>query len=158
MRKTSVAVLLFDIGGRRYGLFSAAVDEIVRAVPPVPLPGAPAVVEGVIDVRGSLRPVFDVRGRLGLPAKPLEPSDHLILARAGARPVAIRADRAAELAEVAETDIADAKRIVAGAERIAGIARLSDGLVLIYDLAAFLSEAEAAALDCALREKKEAGP
>ncbi len=90
-------ILVFEVDGRRYGLPAAEVRELARAVTIVPLPSPTALVEGIIDVRGEAVPVLDLRARLGLPARGVEPSDHLIIARAAGRTVALRVDRALEL-------------------------------------------------------------
>jgi purine-binding chemotaxis protein CheW len=143
-------VLIFDVGGQRYGLPSNVVDEVVRAVTVVPLPKAPAIVEGVIDVRGALVPVLDIRRRFRLAPKPLEHTDHLVLAWAGPRRVAIRADRALDLLHIDVARIEDAKASLPATEYVMGVAKLEDGLVLIHDLETFLSRAEDEALDDAL--------
>jgi purine-binding chemotaxis protein CheW len=149
-------ILLFEIGGERYGLLARDVRELIRAVTIAPLPKAPAIVEGLINLRGRIVPVLDIRTRFRIPAKPLEPSDHLVVAMTGAGLVAIRVDRAMDLVRVDDRDIEEAKRIVPQAEHVAGVAKLADGLVLIHDLRTFLSESEGLALDDALRSA--AGP
>jgi len=78
-------LLIFELAGQRYGLAVDDVREVVHAVSISPLPKAPAVVEGVINVRGTVTAVLDIRRRFGHPAKPLAPSDHFVLARAGER-------------------------------------------------------------------------
>jgi purine-binding chemotaxis protein CheW len=143
-------ILLFKIGGARYGLLSADVHELIRAVAIVSLPRAPVIVEGLINLRGRVVPVLDIRSRFGAPKKPLEPSDHMIVAFAGTGLVAIRVDQATELVRLDERHIEAAKRIAPGIEHVAGVARLPDGLVLIHDLRTFLTEAEALALNEAL--------
>ena len=143
-------VLVFEVGGIRYALPAAEVREIVRAVTIVPLPTAPAMVEGLINVRGEVVPVLDVRSPFRLPAKPLTHTDHLVLAWAGPRLVAVRADRALDLIRVQPGSIDDARMGGPGADCVAGVATVSDGLVLIHDLRAFLDDAEAAALDNAM--------
>jgi purine-binding chemotaxis protein CheW len=143
-------VLVFELGEHRLGLDAKVVQELVRAVRVVPLPRAPAVVEGVIDVRGVLVPVLDVRSRFGLPPRRASHNDHLVLARAGLRLVALRADRTVELAQIGDGDLEAIPVRGPGAEQLAGVARLRGGLVLVHDLASFLSQAEAASLDEAL--------
>lgn len=143
-------VLVFEIEGRRYGLPTADVREIIRAVAITPLPHAPAVIEGVVDVRGCVLPVLDVRARFSLPAKALDPSDHFIVASAGPRGVILRVDRATHLALVDDALVQTPQTLGPGATYVAGVARLEGGLVLIHDLATFLSAAEAASLDEAL--------
>ncbi len=143
-------VLVFQVGGQRYGLPSVDVRELVRAVAITPLPHAPAVIEGVVDVRGCVLPVLDVRARFGLPTKSLEPSDHFIVASAGPRGVILRVDRAMHLALVDEASVQTPQTLGPSATYVAGVARIEGGLVLIHDLRTFLSAAEAASLDEAL--------
>jgi purine-binding chemotaxis protein CheW len=144
-------VLVFEVGGQRYGLPTADVRELVRAVMITPLPNAPAAIEGVVNVRGQVLPVLDVRARFRLPAKPLDPSDHFIVASAGPRGVILRVDRATHLALVDEASVQPPQTLGPSATYVAGVAKLDDGLVLIHDLTTFLSAAESATLDEALR-------
>jgi len=147
---TQLEVLVFEVGGQRYALRSPEVRELVRAVTMVALPKAPAIVEGIINVRGAVVPVLDIRTRFRLPAKAATHTDHLILAWAGPRLVALRADRALDLARLEAREVEDAKAVVPGADYVSGVAKLPGGLVLIHDLRTFLSQAEAVALDEAL--------
>lgn len=143
-------VLLFEVDGRRYALPSALIRELVWAVTIVPLPKAPPIVEGVINVRGTVVAVLDIRSRFRLSPKPLEHTDHFALAWAGPRLVAVRADRALDLVRLDAAQVEDAKVSVPGAEYVAGVAKLPEGLILIHDLETFLSEAEAEALGAAI--------
>jgi purine-binding chemotaxis protein CheW len=144
-------VLVFEVGGQKYGLPTVDVRELVRAVTITPLPNAPAVIEGVVNVRGRVLPVLDIRARFRLPAKPLDPSDHFIVASAGPRGVILRVDHATHLALVDEASVQSPQTLGPSATYVAGVAKLDDGLVLIHDLTTFLSAAEAASLDEALR-------
>ena len=143
-------VLVFEVGGQKYGLPTVDVRELVRAVAITPLPGAPAVIEGVVNVRGRVLPVLDVRARFRLPAKALHPDDHFIVASAGPRGVILRADRATHLALVDEASVQPPDTLGPSAGYVAGVAKLEGGLVLIHDLTTFLSAAEASSLDEAL--------
>ncbi len=145
-----LVVLSFEVGGQRYGLLSSRVREIVRAVTIVPLPSGPSIVEGIIDVRGSIVPVVDIRSRFRLAPKPLEHTDHFVLALTGDRLVGLRVDRALDLLNLEADAIEDPRALVSGAEYIAGVAKLPDGLVLIHDLETFLSAAERADLEAAV--------
>jgi purine-binding chemotaxis protein CheW len=144
-------VLVFELGGQRYGLPTADVREIVRAVTITRLPDAPAFIEGVVNVRGRILPVLDIRARYHLPPKPLDPGDHFIVSSAGSRGVILRVDRALHLAVVDESSVQSAQALGRSATYVAGVAKLDGGLVLIHDLATFLSAAEATSLDAALQ-------
>jgi purine-binding chemotaxis protein CheW len=145
-------VLVFEVGGRRFGLPAHDVQQLLRAAALTPLPRAPAIVKGIINLRGRAVPVLDVRGRFGLASKPLAPSDHFVVARAGERLVVLHVDRALELVQLDAAEVEDARGVVPGAEYVAWIARRGSDLVLIHDLQTFLSKAEADDLDAALSQ------
>jgi chemotaxis signal transduction protein len=66
MSSDLTSVLVVEVAQRRVAFLAAAVDEVLPAALPVPLPGAPDVVDGLLDVRGDTVPVVDVRRRFGL--------------------------------------------------------------------------------------------
>ena len=143
-------VLTFSISDLRLGVDIADVVEAVRAVEIAPLPGAPRVVEGLIDFRGTVAPVFDIRMRLLGSHTDIVPDDRLILARAAGRLVALHVDAVNELVEIDAASVQSAASTTATLPHIAGVATLPDGLLLIHDLATFLSAAERDTLDAAL--------
>ncbi|WNG53020.1 chemotaxis protein CheW [Archangium minus] len=150
MTPTPREVLLFTLEGQRYALPMEDVRELIRAVRLTPLPRAPVVVEGLLDLRGELLPVLDMRRRFRLPARPLSSSDHLVVAQAGARRVALRVDRAEGLLALEPGSLDSTPRELPGVGYVAGALKLPDGLVLLHDLRTFLSEAEALELEEAL--------
>jgi len=149
--------VIVELECQRYGFRAGAVREVVRAVTITTLPNAPAVLDGIINVRGALVAVLDLRRRFDLSARPLDPSEYFVLARAGDRDVALRVDRATELISVDPADIDHGEPILCRSRYVAGVAKLADGLVLIHDLETFLSAAEAAAVDQALAGHERAG-
>lgn len=132
-------LLTFEVGVSRFALPAGLVREVVRAVAIAALPKAPPIVEGVINFRGTLVPVLDVRQRFSIAPAPLAPEQHLIIAQAGTRLVALRVDRALDLVVVDEDAVESAARVAPGTEYVAGIAKLPDGLLVIHDLDRFLS-------------------
>jgi purine-binding chemotaxis protein CheW len=157
MEDHAVDVLVFELDGHRCGLPLGEVREVLRAARLLPLPSAPAVVEGVIDLRGEIMPVLDVRARFGLSRRPLDVSDHLVVARARERAVVLRVDRALELRQIPVEDVTDVRDVTPAAAHVAGVARLPDGLIVIHDLHAFLTEAESARLDAAMAARNKEG-
>jgi purine-binding chemotaxis protein CheW len=147
---TPLELLVFELAGSRYALKLADVREVVPAVMITPLPGAPEVVEGVIDVRGDLVPVYDLRARFDLPPVHLDPAEQLIVAWTGTRLVAVRCDRTQGLERVSPQSIDPAASLGTARRHLAGAARLPDGIVLIHDLPAFLDAAEQHALEQAV--------
>jgi purine-binding chemotaxis protein CheW len=147
-----LALLTFEVAERRYALPAEFLLEVVRAVTIAPLPKAPSIIEGVINYRGTLVPVVGVRRRLDLDSIPLSPEQHLLIVQAGPRTVALRVDQALDLVMVPKDVVERADKIAPGAEYVAGLARLPDGLLIIQDLKRFLSMDEARQLAAAMSE------
>lgn len=143
-------LLVFTLDDWRCALELSTVERVYRAVAVTPLPDAPDIVMGVINVRGGVLPVVDIRRRFRLPEKNLTPDDRLIIARSTGCLVALVVDEVTGVIECAEKDITSASAIVSGMEYVEGVARLKDGMILIHDLARFLSLEEKAALEQAL--------
>jgi purine-binding chemotaxis protein CheW len=139
-------VLVFTINDVRYALPADAVAEMVRAVAIIPVAGAPRGVEGVCNVRGDIVPVVDVRARFGAPARALDPSQHFILVRLGARLVALRVDRIETLLAIDDVAFRRDDPVVRASAHVHGVVTLDDGLIVIYDVEAFLTQDEATAL------------
>jgi purine-binding chemotaxis protein CheW len=142
--------LLFTIDSARYAIAADAVLEMVRAVAVTALPGAPVAVAGIINVRGSVVPVFDMRLRFGAPQRRVVPEDHFVLVRATARTVALHVDAILDLMDLDANAITNATATLPSTKYIGGVAPMPDGLVLIHDVDTFLSGAEAQTLDTAL--------
>ncbi len=145
--------LLATVADVRIAIPVSVVEEIVRAVALTPLPSAPAIIEGAINVRGALLPVIDLRVRLGLPRRPIEPSDFLIVLRLPTRRAVIRVDDTDDVAPIDDEMIAVPSSLsasLAGTTVLAGVAATADGALVIYDAAAFLSQSELEATEEAL--------
>jgi purine-binding chemotaxis protein CheW len=142
--------VVFTIDERRYALKLETVERIVRVVDIDPLPKAPGIVLGVVNVRGTIMPVVNVRKRFNVPERELELSDELILARAGPRALALVVDAVIGVVELSESEATPAAAILPGLAYVEGVARLEGGLTFIHDLNTFLSLEEARALEAAM--------
>jgi purine-binding chemotaxis protein CheW len=143
-------LVVFTLDDQRYALHLSAVERIVRAVEVTPLPKAPEIVIGVINVQGRIIPVFNMRKRFRLPEHEIELSDQFIIAHTAKRTVALVADGVKDIIDRSDQEIISAEEIVPGLEYVKGVVKLEDGLVLIHDLDTFLSLKEEIALDKAL--------
>jgi purine-binding chemotaxis protein CheW len=146
-------MVVFRLDEQRYALMLNAVERIVRAVEVMPLPKAPTIVLGVINIEGRVLPVLNVRGRFGLPDKEITPSSQFLIARTEQRPVVLVIDEAEGIVERSSAEITGPSRIVPGLEQIRGVIKLDDGLALIYDLEKFLSLDETCVLEEAMSKE-----
>ena len=142
-----IQLVVFTLGEYRYGLQLSDVERVVRIVDITPLPKAPDIVLGVVDVQGQVIPVINLRRRFRLPEREIDLADHLIVARTARRPLALIVDAAIGVLECSDRDVEPAREVLPGLEYVEGVAKLEDGLILIHDLDKFLSLDEQAALD-----------
>jgi purine-binding chemotaxis protein CheW len=141
-------ILAFEVGGRVFALPVSRVVTLIRAVAIDPVPGAPPIIEGLINVRGQIVAVLDVRARFGLPARAVATTDHLILASLGSRTVALRVDRVVDLVRLDADRVEEIGNVLPGIRDLSAVASLPEGLLMIQDIRALLADAESSgALD-----------
>jgi purine-binding chemotaxis protein CheW len=147
-------LVVFALEDQRYALYLSAVERIVRAVEMTPLPKAPEIVIGVINLQGRIIPVFNIRRRFHLPEREIELSDQLIIANAARRTVALVVDTVDGVIERLSEEVTPADQVLPRIEYVEGIVKLENGLVLIHDLDKFLSIDEETKLDEAVNKVK----
>src|SRR3990172_4798962 len=152
-----IQLLAFGMAQQRYALPLAAVERVVRAVEITPLPKAPPMVLGIVNIGGHIVPVFNVRSRFRLPERDMDLRDQLILGQTEHRMVALVVDEVSAVMERAESEVITAQEILPGLEYVQGVARLEDGMILIHDLDKFLSSEEEVILHRALAEAQSLG-
>ncbi|HXV17242.1 MAG TPA: chemotaxis protein CheW [Gemmatimonadaceae bacterium] len=143
-------VVVVRVRGETFGLPAQHVVEIIRAVAVSPLPGSPAVISGVINVRGTTVVVIDPAVRFGKPETPVKPDDNFVLVATATRTIAVRVEIAEDLIEIDDTAITAAKSASSAVDMIRGVAAMPDGALVIYDVDAFLTQAEDEAIGKAL--------
>lgn len=148
--ETLTQIVVFHLDEQRYALHLSAVERIYRAAQINPLPKAPEIVLGVLNIHGRIAPVLNIRKRFGLPERELKPSDQIVMARTSARTVALVVDAVSGVTELSGEEIVSPEKIVPRIEYVEGVVKLEDGLVLIHDLDQFLSLDEERTLDASL--------
>ncbi|MBI5411306.1 MAG: purine-binding chemotaxis protein CheW [Nitrospirae bacterium] len=143
-------LVVFDLEGQRYGLPLEAVERVLSMVAVTPLPQAPAIVLGVVNLRGAVVPVLDIRRRFGAPPRAYGPAAHLIVARTSRRIVALPVDEVLGVNAVAAKAVTAPGEVLPGIGYVGGIVTLTDGLLFIHDLEVFLSLEEERRLTGAL--------
>lgn len=150
--RDEVAVLTAEVGGQRVGFPLVSVHEVLPAMETTGLANAPEVIRGVVNLRGEPLPVLDLRARLGLPTRPADPDDHVLVCQLRGRRVGVWVDRALDV------DASPGQALVplpedAPSRHAAGAVLLEDGLLLVVDVDSFLSVDEVTRLSRALAEE-----
>jgi purine-binding chemotaxis protein CheW len=144
---SSLPILLARIDSAQVGFPASAVREILRAVAIASLPGAPDIIEGAINLRGRIVPVVDVRQSLALPASDVSPDQYLITLQTSERLIAVRVDDVEDVIAVQKSNMQTTKSLSPALERLHGVTAIATGALVIYDVDAFLTQAEQEALD-----------
>jgi purine-binding chemotaxis protein CheW len=148
--ETPHQLVVFTLGEQRYGLVLSSVERAARIVEITPLPNAPEIVLGIINVQGRLIPVVNLRRRFRLPEREVVVTDQILVAHTKRRPVALVADAVVGVFAYSAQQVVGASEILPAAEYLEGVLKLDDGLILIHDLEKFLSLDESRALDAAM--------
>ena len=146
----SNTLLVFALDEQRYALFLDAVERVIRVVEVTPLPKAPEMVLGAINMQGRIIPVMNLRKRFRLPEQEFNLNNHLIIARTPKRDVAIVADNVAGVYNYPDENLIEKGRILPEMEYVEGVVKLDDGMILIHNLNKFLSLDEEVLLDKAI--------
>ncbi|TWU20528.1 Chemotaxis protein CheW [Novipirellula galeiformis] len=118
-----IEILVFECGGRHFGVDAQCVRGVLRAVALAPVPQAPDVVMGLVNLRGRILTVLDTQQLLGLGASSLRHSDHLIVVDAGACEMALHVDQAIDLLSIEQDNASEYGH--QGGEHLAGSAPLT---------------------------------
>ncbi|HSV93544.1 MAG TPA: chemotaxis protein CheW [Desulfobacterales bacterium] len=122
-----------------------------------PLPGAPEIIRGIVDDRGTIVAVADPRVRLGMPVKRAGLDDRLSFVRTARREIALQVDEVFGTLEIDAASRVPVERVTETAGATRGIVATTDGIILIQDLERFLAGDEEHGLEAAMRSR-QAGP
>jgi purine-binding chemotaxis protein CheW len=150
-------VLVFTVDGYRFAADLDRVERVVAAVEATPLPGAPDIVRGVINLRGAVVPVLDLRRRLGLAAVADRLSDRLIIACTGHGRAALAVDAVLGIEQLPRLSLSRPDQIPPQPAKVAAVAATAAGILVIEDLDRVLSQQEDQQLDNALNAHVAAG-
>lgn len=126
------AYLTFQSGGQQFGLDISKVQEIRGYTPLTPLPGTPAYLPGVMNLRGSVVPVMDVRRRFGMEARPYDRFSVVVVAAKGAQTVGLLVD---SVSDVVSTNAIDRRAAEEAADApVEGVGVVSDRVLTVLNL------------------------
>jgi purine-binding chemotaxis protein CheW len=125
--------VMFTMEGQLFALPIEAVQEIQQIVEFTAVRGTAPALVGVIDLRGSVVPLIDLRVLLGIAERPYHLETPLVFARLGERLVALIVDEVHDVIDLTGTQLQAPSRLYALADHLIGVARRSDGLLFVLD-------------------------
>lgn len=148
---TDNKVVVFRVGREEYAVTIAAVKEVGPWTQPTPVPEAPPMVEGVIDLRGDIIPVIDL-GKLFRTTRSKEPADsRILIMEVGGQQAGFVVDDVTEVHAVDPANIAPPSPVLrmAGSSTgsmVSGIIKMGENrLVVLMDAARILMAAQVSA-------------
>lgn len=126
----------FNVADERYGVHVMSVQEVLRPTEMAPVPGAPHFVQGIINLRGNVVTVIDIRKRMGLPTIEADDLSRVVVLDVMGQMVGLFVDSVAEVEDILETDIDTSP--AAGNNQsndfIQGVINLESGLLILLDV------------------------
>lgn len=138
-------ILAFSLLNEELGLDISCVREVLKPQEIHPLPKAPAFIEGVINLRGRIIAVIDLRKRFGIEAAEDRPKMRIIICKIGKFILGLIVDGVSEVVNLSEKDIQPTPEIVSMQienSYVAGIARIGERVITILNLEEILTKEE----------------
>jgi purine-binding chemotaxis protein CheW len=148
----------FTVGDEEYGLELPRVREVIRPREITRLPRAPSFVRGIINLRGDVIPIFDLRDKFCLPPREEDEDTRVIVVEVEGRHVGMVVDTASQVVRIPVADIEPPPAMLGGfrQEHLGGIGKLENRLVILLNVDRILSGEERIALHAAADEADEA--
>jgi len=138
--RSDIEFVTFFAGGQSFSLDITHVREIRRWTAVTPLPHAPKEVLGVMNLRGSVIPIYDLSARFGLGSTPENPRNVVVVAMIDNQTVGLLVEAVSEILSVQRSQIQDTPDVRSDSARqsITGVIPIDEGMTRVIDLAAVI--------------------
>lgn len=159
VREATREVLVFILGKEEYGVDVLKVQEIRGYEKVTPMPAAPDYLKGVVNLRGIIVPVIDLRVKFGMAEPSYDSFTVVIILRIAGRVIGIVVDAVSDVLRLTASDIKAAPMLgaVVDSSFISGLATPNERMVLLLDIEKFLSSGELQLIAQAAESAKSAG-
>lgn len=153
--RQEIQLACFRVGAELYALDIMRIKEIIRPQKLTPVPKAPSFIEGVINLRGAVIPVADLRKRFDQPIDTETRKNRIVICSLAGKIIGLLVDEVTEVRRYGRAEIAPAPQFIKGpeADYFLGVARRDEDLIMLIDLEKVLSNDEKIALQT-LSEKQ----
>jgi purine-binding chemotaxis protein CheW len=143
-RETAREVLVFVLGAEEYGVDILKVQEIRGYEKVTPIPSAPAFLKGVVNLRGIIVPVIDLRIKFGMADPRYDSFTVVVILRLEGRVIGVVVDGVSDVVQLLEADVKAAPNLgsVVDGTFLAGLAVKDDRMILLLDIEKLLSSGE----------------
>ena len=141
--------LTFELEAEQYGVEILRVKEIIGYQAPTHIPRTPGYVLGVLNLRGSIIPVIDLRTKLEMPRREPDEQTAIIIATLHETSIGFVVDRVQEVASIAEEEIGEPPQFGSQTDTtfLSGVAKSEKRVIMLLDLERIFDAAEAKKLE-----------
>jgi purine-binding chemotaxis protein CheW len=142
---STIQVIVFNLGEERYGVEISQVKEIILPTQITRIPNVPSYIEGVLNLRGQIAAIINLRKRLGKEAKKNDENTRIIVIELNDAIVGVMVDSVSEVKYLSSQNIEEIPRFLAlkdDSKFLKGVGKLEDGLLKLMDLKELFSEDE----------------
>ena len=134
----------FRIGNETYGIRIGAVREIVRVPEITSVPSAPDLIEGVINLRGKIIPVMDLRKRFGQTEINSDKKNRILVVELENKLIGLIVNAASEVLKIPPSEVDSPGSVFAEGESsyVTGVGKLKGRLIILLDIAKLLQRPE----------------
>ena len=138
---SEMQLVVFDLASEYYGVDIGDVREIIRMQAVTRVPGAPPFVEGIINLRGQVIPVVDLRKRLELTVGEQTAESRIVWVTINEQDVGVIVDAVTEVLRIPVSSIEPPSSMVSNvnSDYLRGIAKLESRLIILLDLGKVLT-------------------
>jgi len=128
--------IVFRLNGEDFGIEITRVNEIKKMMEIFKVPDTPAYIEGLINLRGKVFTVFNLRKRFNLPEKEFDGETKIVIVNANSTTFGFIVDEVSEILKVEDEDIESAPQILTSlsSKFVSGVAKTQEKIVLLLDM------------------------
>ena len=142
--RSEIQLACFRVGDQMYALDILRIKEVIRPLKLTPVPKAPVFIEGVINLRGAVIPVVDLRKRFDQLIGPADAKTRILICVLSGKIIGLMVDEVMEVKSYSRNEIQPAPRFIKGLDTdyFLGVYQRNDDLVMIMNLQKVLSSDE----------------
>jgi len=132
-------IIIFTLGEKEYGVDIKQVLQVIRTIEIVPVPDAAVFVEGVINFRGRVIPLVNLRKKFGIAEEGAKRGARIIIARLAGHIIGFLVDSVSDVVRIEPGLISSPDEVLKDAAYLAGVAKINKKLILMVDIEKVLS-------------------
>ena len=144
----ALQLVVSELSKEEYGIPITQIQEIIKIPEITRIPNMPDFIEGVINLRGKIIPIIDLRKRFRLDQKQKDEETRIVIANIGGQPIRLISDSVSEVIRLSQEDIDPVPPIIShiNSEYLSGVGKMDKRIIILLNLEKILSDLEKSSL------------